>query len=420
MSATATEKYLNSRVLYPSLIAESPPADLALIVTIPCRDEPTAERTLASLRQCALPDGSVEVILLINGSEKDAPAVRTRNLHTYQTAQTFAARYNSKKFALYPLHFPDLPPKHAGVGLARKIAMDEALRRLTAVQNPQGIIVCLDADSLVETNYLTAINDFFVENENCRAAGIHYAHPTEGDVFSEKIYQAIVTYELHLRYYVHALQGAGMPTAVQTVGSSMCVRAEAYAAQGGMNRRKAGEDFYFIHKFTGYGHYGEITDTTVIPSPRISRRVPFGTGRAVGEITDGKSFLTYPPEIFADLRIFLTAADDLYKEYVPDKYPPSVRNFLEAEDFSQKLREIRGNTASLSNFHKRFFQWFDAFRAMKFVHFARDNYYPTVTVATAVKGWLQAHRPSVHTENLSESDLLFYFREQDKNASGFV
>ena len=38
----------------------------------------------------------------------------------------------------------------------------------------------------------------------------------------------------------------------------MAVRADAYLRQGGMNRRKAGEDFYFLNKFMVLGGYGEM------------------------------------------------------------------------------------------------------------------------------------------------------------------
>ena len=55
------------------------------------------------------------------------------------------------------LHFPDLPHKHAGVGLARKIGMDMAAYRLEQVQQRTAPIVCFDADSRCAPNYLKAI-----------------------------------------------------------------------------------------------------------------------------------------------------------------------------------------------------------------------------------------------------------------------
>ena len=39
------------------------------------------------------------------------------------------------------------------------------------------------------------------------------------------------------------------------------------------------------------------------------------------------------------------------------------------------MSEIRRNTSSEAAFRKRFFQWFDGFLAMKFVHYARDRFH---------------------------------------------
>jgi len=44
------------------------------------------------------------------------------------------------------------------------------------------------------------------------------------------------------------LQQAGSPYAYHTIGSAFACRAEAYIAAGGMNRRHAAEDFYFLQQ----------------------------------------------------------------------------------------------------------------------------------------------------------------------------
>lgn len=46
-----------------------------------------------------------------------------------------------------------------------------------------------------------------------------------------------------------------------------------------MNQRKAGEDFYFLHKFSILDQLGEINVEIVLPLARSSDRVPFGTGK---------------------------------------------------------------------------------------------------------------------------------------------
>ena len=66
----------------------------------------------------------------------------------------------------------------------------------------------------------------------------------------------------------------------------MAVRAHAYARQGGMNRRQAGEDFYFMQKLVDGEQVENIAEATVFPSARLSHRVPFGTGKALSDAVE--------------------------------------------------------------------------------------------------------------------------------------
>ena len=52
----------------------------------------------------------------------------------------------------------------AKAGTARKAGMDEAVRRYNLLGKPQGIIVSLDADTLVDENYLVEIENYFRKN----------------------------------------------------------------------------------------------------------------------------------------------------------------------------------------------------------------------------------------------------------------
>ena len=418
--------------MFPAQIEDFPANNLGLVITIPCHNEPDLNRTLRALTACTPPACAVEIIVVINGCAKNSDAVKSRNKQTFEEAKILAQQINRPDFSVFPLLFLDLPPKHAGVGLARKIAMDEAVRRYLAIEKAAGPIICLDADSLIAPSYLQVLFDFFEKKLDCQAASIYYEHPLEApenpNEQSERpaVYAAITAYELHLRYYVHALKKAGLPTATQTVGSSMAVRADAYAAQGGMNRRKAGEDFYFIHKFTGLGGYRQITDTKVIPSPRISDRVPFGTGKAVGDMLAGLPFTSYNPLVFKDLRAFLSKVSLFFsmEQHEVARFlaalPLSVSAFLEKENFSTKLEEIQANTSDEKTFIKRFFQWFDAFLAMKYVHFVRDGFYPNLSVLEAARTWLVDFSDlDLSTASLeTEKDVLLIFRALDKEATG--
>lgn len=385
--------YLTERGMYPPFIDAKPSPLLGIVVVIPCHDEDFLLLSLMSLRRCERPKCDVEVIVVVNESE-DAPAdVREKNRTTYEQAQHWALANNQGWLRFHILHLDNLPKKHAGVGLARKIGMDEACYRFAKAGNQQGVIACFDADSRCERNYLQAIHSHFTENPRAQACGIRFEHPLSGPDFPDEVYHAITLYELHLRYYVLAQRWAGVPHAWQTIGSSMAVRCDAYQQQGGMNRRQAGEDFYFLHKFIPLGGFAEITATKVIPSPRPSHRVPFGTGRAVGELLKNKGqYLTYSPRSFEDLQVFLSQEliglhelNDLEALYAC--LPESIGSFLRLNGFEKKLSEIQLNTSNAEAFQKRFWRWFDAFLVMKYVHFARESYWPDVEV-TAAAGWL--------------------------------
>src|SRR4030095_9895180 len=121
--------------------------------------------------------------------------------------------------------------------------MDEALRRFDEVGWAEGIIAGYDADCRCETNYLTALERHFQKNSQSPGCSIYFEHPLSGPL-SPAVYEGAAAYELHLRYFVQALRYAGFPHAHHTLGSCMAVRACTYCKQGGMNKRKAGEDFY--------------------------------------------------------------------------------------------------------------------------------------------------------------------------------
>ncbi|NNE29164.1 MAG: glycosyltransferase family 2 protein, partial [Saprospiraceae bacterium] len=255
-------------------------------------------------------------------------------------------------------------------GLARKIGLDEGIRRFYRAKR-KGILVCLDADTTVELNYLKAIEDLFEEQPACPAASIRYAHPLGG--LSQDHRLAIVQYELHLRIFLGLKRWTGYPYAFESIGSAMAVRSLDYCKQGGMNTRKAGEDFYYINKFTPLGGFGEINNTCVYPSGRISDRVPFGTGRAMQDVlATGEEWKTYPPSAFALLRGLFAMSRGEMKNWQSSLADTPLGNYLIEAKFSEGLSELILHTASEEAFRKRFFRWFDPFRIMKYLHFVLE------------------------------------------------
>ncbi|MCP4520868.1 MAG: glycosyltransferase [Cytophagales bacterium] len=385
-----TNFYLERFGFREQAIMTKPVDDLGIVVVIPSYKEPNLLTSLRTLYVCDIPSCGVEVIVVINCSEKAPQEIKEETLATFEETKEWA-KTHSDKIQFHVLLENELPKKHAGVGLARKIGMDEAIRRFEWIGNHKGIVVCFDADSLCETNYLVAIQSHFEKYPKATACALHFEHPIEGED-DEWIYEGIINYELHLRYYVDILRYANFPNAYQTIGSSMAVRSETYQKLGGMNRRKAGEDFYFLHKIIPLGNFTELKETKVIPSPRVSDRVPFGTGKAIGDFMnqeDRNQYLTYNVQSFLDLKPLCDAVPNLYEmnkdalKAFLTTLPQSIQTYLTNMDFVLEVPKIQKQSNTQKTFENRFFLWFNGLVVLKYVHYARDEYYPNQTIEEA-------------------------------------
>ena len=360
-------------------------------------------------------------LLVVNACEHDDDALRARNRASVDAVRRWKAAVDEPRFRIRVRDYPRLPARHAGVGLARKLGMDEALARLVAAGNARGIIASLDADCACDENYLVALESHFESQPKTRACTVYFEHGLDGPLAKE-LYDAVTCYELFLRYYRHGLRLAGFPHACYTIGSCMAVRGDAYARHGGMNRRKAGEDFYFLNKLMVVGGVSEINSTRVIPGVRASTRTPFGTGRALHEHVSNpqRPWLTYDARVFGDLAELVSSIDGYYD--VPGgawreqaSLSRCMSDFLNAQQIVAKHAEIRANSATRESFKKRFFQWFDAFRALKFVHYATRCAYPRQPLVAACLTLLE--RNGLRGElprGADTEELLLYFRNRDR------
>jgi hypothetical protein len=187
-----------------------------------------------------------------------------------------------------------------------------------------------------------------------------------------------------------------------------------------MNRRKAGEDFYFLHKIFPLGNIDNIQTATVIPSPRPSDRVPFGTGRAINDIISqpAKEYKTYNPKIFIDLKKLIDRVAQLYNHKDPSQvitsFPESIQHFLDEISLATELEKIKKNSTSEAVFLKSFYQWFNGFIVLKYVHFARDHYYGSINVAEAARWILDEMKQEVDQEG-GKKYLLNMLRAIDRS-----
>lgn len=398
------------RYAYPSLsISIKPDANTGLIVVIPVFNEKHTIKALDSLLTSKLPLVPVEVLIIINNAVNSDTEILKQNEQTLAEVKHWVNTNLKKGICFYVQHI-ELSKKHAGVGLARKAGMDEAVRRFEQIGNEKGIILSFDADCICDTNYLQEVYTRFIY-DRLKGASIYYEHETELLTKNEK--EGILQYELHLRYYINGLRKAGYPYAFHTVGSSMAVRADIYKKAGGMNRRKAGEDFHFLHKVIPYGDFGDITSASVYPSARISDRVPFGTGKAMGDWSDQHKtvFNSYDPAIFNEVSRLLKAVPRFYKN--PDstnelqKLPKAIQSFLHQENFDTILSDINKKSPNLKVYLQHWFGWFNGLKILHLVHYLRDYSYPQIPVTKAAS-------QLINSNIYNSEELLLKYRKLDR------
>jgi len=414
------DAYLVRAGLREELIENKPRSTLEIIVTIPVYHESGLERCLDSLFKCDTSGIRGEVIVLVNAPADSPAGILEKNRKTYHDVLTLIRSHPHPDLDCHLLLDHTFSNKEAGVGTARKILMDEAVRRFSSLDRPEGIIASMDADAVVEENYLQTLTGFF-RKHHPDGCSVYFEHPLSGPGYSEDTYRAVMQYELHQRYYLQSVRSTGYPHAFHTVGSCFAVRADIYCKEGGMNRRKGGEDFYFIQKVAQRGNFRECNGTRVVPSPRPSDRVPFGTGPVVKRLLEypGSPLFSYDPRPFTMLRKLFDEMEMMYsgvdpnhlKLFAESRGEPSARrsqssfrkksqrnplahpslllDFLADQEFGEALAEMRKHAASPASFRKRFWRWFNMFRILKFIHFARQRGYPDIPVQEAACAFMQ-------------------------------
>jgi hypothetical protein len=160
-----------------------------------------------------------------------------------------------------------------------------------------------------------------------------------------------------------------------------------------MNRREAGEDFYFLNKLAKIGRIDYIKKTCVYPSSRPSLRVPFGTGKRIHR------FLNHQCEeyILPDPRIFQILAEWFILMKQPFNYEAKdilkdagmihqgLAYFLNNSNFEQAWIKLRSNVKNEHTLVNQFHRWFDGFKTLKLINFLSREHYPPINMFAALK-----------------------------------
>ncbi len=396
-------KYLEKRAdLTSRPLVSGPLAGIEQVVVIPALAEKAyLFDTLASLSANAPAELRRTLVLCVvnNRAEPYAdPADIDDNRQTLELLDTMLHGSRAEGLAPLRLAYVDASsPGHElsekdGVGLARKIGLDWGLAVLRQTNALCGLLFSLDADTSVAPDYLEVVRAHF-ETQGTWAAVVAYAHRLEG---SPGEVAGIVRYELFLRYHALGLAYAKSPYAFHAIGSTIVCRAEAYAVVSGMNRRQAGEDFYFLQQLIKTGRVHSIAATAVYPSCRASGRVPFGTGPRVRQFDEGGqvAYSLYHPESYRILKHWLSvvanhleaSSDDLLSR--AEAVCPQLSAFLEANCFERTWGRLKQHSAHARGLHEQFHRWFDGLKTLRLIHHLRDNGFPQQDMFEAIGGLL--------------------------------
>jgi len=261
----------------------------------------------------------------------------------------------------------ELPLKSAGVGLARKIGMDRCL----SFCKPSTVLCSLDADTLVNPDYLQTISRFYVKNSPA-AAVVGFKHLNSSDLNTAEF---IKIYERYIRETAEQLNNAGSPYGYHAIGSTITCTAESYAAVGGMPRKTAGEDFYFLQEIAKYRSVDTIPEILVYPSARLSKRVHLGTGVRMQQALDGFNIedLFYNKEAFTLLGYWLSLGINSFGQELSilmdqaGAIHPELPDFLKIQKIEKIWDGLQKAASSPGHFTRQFHRWFDALKTMKFL-----------------------------------------------------
>ena len=391
------------------------PRPYQFILCVPAYDEPPdfIDSLLRSIH------ADVLVLLIFN-----APMGAQFRSQQQQTQQALRALTATSK-ALSLIHWNDrvdvltidcctdgrqLPLK-AGVGLARKISGDIAVAAIAHGKIMSPWIYCTDADVRLPDHYFEAIP--IDDIEGCAAALYPFIH--------EPPHDNILQYEISLRYYVLQLEQMRSPYAFQTVGSSMAVHAQSYAAVRGFPKRNAAEDFYILNKLAKTGAMIRLETEPLVLSSRRSHRVPFGTGAAMNKLYEDPVQLVYHPEIFGHLGQWFEQIDRLWEQRDRLQAMGLEAWWAQAPLDCDRVLPIlieQGLPTVLNNAfrqcrdrpHFRFYMhvWFDAFRTLRFIHLMRDRGFPSIPISELYRA-----APSLNLQSVSLASLNDQLKTQE-------
>ena len=373
----STTNYINKRgITKPWEIYPKINRKFSHAIIIPCFGEyeelPNLLKSIEKNDAFLLKD--ILVIIIINNSNKINDYILNNNEKTYQFLMKSKFLFTLGVIDAFSIGF-ELPNKFAGVGLARKIGMDLALPYLS---KKRSLIFSTDADTVLNKNYLSVVINYFNKNK-IKAAVVGFQHLTKEYPSIKKI---INEYENFLLLTAKKIKKAGSPYGYVSMGSTMICTKGAYVAIGGMPKKKATEDFYFLQELTKHCGVHTISNILVYPSARPISRVYLGTGYRMEQSQNGFKIqnLSYSDDSFLLLKKWLDLGTSSWQcnlNHVLDKtndINSSLTTFIINEHIKDIWENLQSSSPSKVHFIHQFHRWFDGLKTIRLLKFFSLNY----------------------------------------------
>ena len=359
----------------------SPPDGDAVVIPVFDENE-NIYATLAALKKAIFrAKRPVSAVLVINDPVSASDSQRENNRKLADSLRKNDGKYDGgldvgKELFFIDLTDKEIKEKHRTVGNARKVGFDGFLLQSDGeVTDQKRLFFSLDADTLVEENYLSSAYEYFEKHPDSAGAVFEFAHRLENTDHNTNM--AALRYEYYLRDYVKKLDYCRSAYNFWTIGSAFCCTMRNYVRCGGMRRNAAGEDFYFLQALRKVGVVGKITTTCVHPAGRVSGRVPFGTGPAIAKQLSGTALGLYNQKCFEPLKIFFERCNqadyDILQRNIEELAPELLSDFLKTLNFASAWQKIVQNTPRQAEKLQNALQIYcDGFFILKFCHYLEE------------------------------------------------
>ena len=361
------KKYIDTKTDFDSWDIYKTPkkSNYNYIVSIPCYDEyDYIFQTLESInKQSRLLDDALVSIVVNNSDEEQSKRVIKNNDKTYKKLVDTSYNFDMMLIDAYS-NGRAIPEKEAGVGMARKISVDMSLH----FSSNDSVICFIDADSILDEHYLKTISHSQIKNK-WHGATVNFSHLKD----DPKTIKLIEDYEYFLKYNSSKMKECGSPYYHIPLGSTMVCRTSAYVSVGGMNKKKAAEDFYFLQDLQKFRDIYSIEDILIHPSSRSSDRCYLGTSTRMKKCLDGDlniPDLHYSEESYKILRSWIGVALKSKNNTSSDvleqckEIHEGLPEFLIQYNFKKAWDGII-EAPSDNHFTMQFHRWFDAFKTFK-------------------------------------------------------